>query len=165
MIKFRKLFVMIFLPENALHSKIQALWFYLFQCSNFKPENHPFFMIKKWPFLSIWLEVNPPTSERNGLVISARKNIPKGSHHAQKIVIPSFRKDGHGIIWKWKNKSKINLQVFWNDDHPYHSEMMLMSSHLKMICGDKSVWKIYNESIYDFILKWRAFFHIWTVVI
>lgn len=47
MIKFRKFFEMIFHFGNALLSKIQAHYFLLSYAPYFKPENHPFFMIKK----------------------------------------------------------------------------------------------------------------------
>ena len=139
MIRFRKLFEMIFRFGNAPPSKIQAIWFSLSHPPYLRPENHLFSMIRKMKYLTDMIRGKSPSASEmrkraghreEGLSRRAPRSFRKedtlchfkkmGRSHSEKRSHKSKRKSktNPNAVPKWKSYLSFendDLQSFRND--------------------------------------------------
>lgn len=169
MIRFRKLFEMIFRFGNASPSKIQAIWFSLSHPPYLRPENHLFSMIRKMKYLTDMIRGKSPSASE------MRKRAGHREEGSSRRAPRSFRKEdtlchfkkmgrshSEKRSHKSKRKSKTNPNAvpkwksylsFENDDSAIIPKWLRLWI-CKTIC-DKSV-RLSKGGAYIFIPKWEG---------
>ena len=117
-------------PFGMIKFRNDFRWFSL--C--YAPLFAPFFMIKKMTFFFVMIRGKSPLLPKWG---SRTVIVECSPCHSERKVLLSYRKRDSGIIWKWTDKSVINLNGFLKWRSLYHFKMTNMIIISEWLGGER----------------------------